>query len=67
MCAFSRKIEERINQRGFELNLISNEETDLDLCYMANSKYFVKGCSNFSYIIEKCMNDDVHIMDYTYR
>ena len=65
--SFLRNLEERINERGFELNLVSNEKTDLDLCYMANSKYFVKGCSNFSYIIGKCMSDDVHIMDYTYR
>lgn len=65
--SFLKNFEERINKRGFELNLVSNESTDLDLCYMANSKYFVKGCSNFSHIIEKCMKKDVHIMDYTYR
>lgn len=65
--SFLKNVEERINERGFELNLVSNESTDLDLCYMANSKYFVKGCSNFSHIIEKCMKKGVHIMDYTYR
>ncbi len=65
--SFLSNFEERINARGFELNLISNENTDLDLCYMANSKYFVKGCSNFSHIIAKCMSDDAQIMNYTYR
>lgn len=65
--SFLRNFEGRINERGFELNLVSNEKTDLDLCYMVNSKYFAMGCSSFSHIIAKCMNDDVHIMDYTYR
>jgi len=55
---FLKNVESKINSLGYELNLVSNNDFDLDFCYMANSNYFIKSTSNVSDIIEKCLREN---------
>ena len=53
--------QEKINQIGYKLNIISNENFDLDLCYMSRSNYFYKGASMICHIVENCLSDSAKI------
>jgi hypothetical protein len=51
---FLKGFENKINDLGYELNLVSNNDFDLDFCYMVNSKHFVKSISRNSNIVKRC-------------
>lgn len=53
---FLEFFESRINDIGYELNIVSNKNFDLDLCYMASSYHFLKSISMISNIIERCLD-----------
>lgn len=50
---FLKSFEKRINDCGHEMNLVSNNDFDLDFCYMANSKWFVKSPSRISNLVSE--------------
>lgn len=50
-----------INNIGYELNLVSNNDFDQDLCYMASSNFFLKGISDISDIVESCMGKNAKV------
>jgi hypothetical protein len=52
---FLRMLEGQVNDVGHELNLISNEDIDRDICYMSGSMHYVKGLSGLSRLISKCL------------
>lgn len=58
---FLKNVESKINSLGYELNLVSNNDFDLDFCYMVNSNFFIKSISNISNIIEKCLSENTII------
>jgi len=50
-----------VNQIGYELNLVSNNDFDQDLCYMASSNFFLKSFSQISDIIERCLHKNAKV------
>lgn len=59
--------QEKINQIGYKLNIISNKNFDLDLCYMSRSNHFVShldtytGASMMCNIVENCLSENAKI------
>ena len=54
---FLKSFEQKVNDCGFELNLISNENVDVDLGYMAKSNHFVKSVGGFANLVEVCLDE----------
>lgn len=53
-----------INNIGYELNIISNNDFDQDLCYMAGSNFFLKGISNVTDIVERCLVKNAKVYSF---
>lgn len=53
-----------INNIGYELNIISNNDFDQDLCYMASSNFFLKGVSQVTKIIEQCLVKNAKVYNF---
>lgn len=52
---FLKNFENKVNDFGYELNLVSNVDFDLDFCYMSHSHHFIGSVSQVSNIIKKCL------------
>lgn len=50
-----------VNKIGYELNVVSNRDFDLDLCYMTSSNHFFKSVSRVSDIVESCMDKNAKV------
>ena len=53
-----------INNIGYELNIISNNDFDQDLCYMTGSNFFLKGISNVTDIVERCLVKNAKVYSF---
>jgi hypothetical protein len=51
-----------VNKIGYELNIISNNDFDQDLCYMASSNFFLKGASQTGDIIVRCLDKNAKVI-----
>jgi len=49
-------IETQIKQQNISYSIISNENIDVDFCYMANAKYFKQSFGGFSQIISELVS-----------
>ena len=58
---FLEFFENKINDIGYELNIVSNNDFDLDLCYMTSSNHFFKSISMVSNIIERCLDKNAKV------
>ena len=58
---FLKDFENKINDLGYELSLVSNNDFDLDFCYMVNSKHFVKSVSQISNITERLLDKNSNV------
>lgn len=50
-----KSLSEQCKKKGYDLNIYSHEDVDQDLCYLAHSKYFVKGITPLGDLIVKCL------------
>lgn len=46
------------SENGLNCDVISNTDIDDDFCYMASSKFFVRGKSGFSDLVASCLSKD---------
>mgnify|MGYP004271023811 CR=1 FL=1 len=53
-----------INNIGYELNIISNNDFDQDLCYMAGSNFFLKSVSKVTNIVERCLVKNAKVYNF---
>ena len=53
-----------INNIGYELNIISNNDFDQDLCYMAGSNFFLKSISKVTNIVERCLVKNAKVYNF---
>ena len=53
-----RDFERQTHEAGFGLGVFSNENVDKDICFMASSRFFVKGQTSLSSIIARCLHKD---------
>ena len=53
-----RDFERQTHEAGFGLGVFSNENIDKDICFMASSRFFVKGQTCLSAIIARCLHKD---------
>ena len=58
---FLKDFENKINDLGYELSLVSNNDFDLDFCYMVSSKHFVKSVSQISNIVERLLDKNSNV------
>jgi hypothetical protein len=58
-----RAFERRTNEFGLTLSVVSNENVDSDICFMASSRFFVKGLSGFSEIVARCLPAEARIFE----
>ena len=49
--------------KGYDLKIYSHEDIDKDICYLAGSKFFVKGITPLSDLITKCLPAEAVIME----
>lgn len=56
-----------INNIGYELNIVSNDDFDQDLCYMAGSNFFFKGISKINNIVEQCLAKNAKVYNFKWR
>lgn len=54
---------DKCDEKNIEVGLYSSEDADKDLAYMCHSRYFVKGNSNMSDIIEKCLIPEAKVFE----
>lgn len=54
-----------INKIGYELNIISNNDFDHDLCYMVGSNFFLKSISKVTDIIEECLGENAKVYSFS--
>ena len=53
-----RDFERQTHEAGLGLEVFSNENIDKDICFMASSRFFVKGQTSLSAIIASCLHKD---------
>jgi hypothetical protein len=58
---FLEFFESLINNIGYQLNIVSSNDFDKDLCYMASSNFFLKGVSPICNIIKRCLSDNAKV------
>lgn len=51
----------RLNDFGCNVDVISNENIDQDLCYMMQAKHFVPGLTKLSTLIARCIESDAKL------
>ena len=51
------------SQKGYDLNIYSHEDIDRDICYLANSMYFVKGITQLGDLIAKCLPNSCEVFE----
>lgn len=60
--SFLLDLEEKINALGYNVSLVSNQDIDRDIYYMACSKHFIKSISNLTrVIISNCVDKTCQI------
>lgn len=55
---FLQSLNEKFINLGVSVNLVSNKNPDLDICYLYRSKFLVPSTSSFSKIISFCLNNN---------
>ena len=53
-----RDFERQTHEAGLGLEVFSNENVDKDICFMASSRFFVKGETRLSSIVARCLHKD---------
>ena len=61
---FLELFEGAINNIGYELNIISNNDFDQDLCYMAGSNFFLKSVSKVTNIVQRCLVKNAKVYNF---
>lgn len=56
-------LSKQCSQKGYDLNIYSHEDIDRDICYLANSMYFVKGITQLGDLITKCLPNSCEIFE----
>ena len=56
-----KDFERQTHDAGLKLELFSNENVDEDICFMASSRFFVKGSTALSTIIASCLGKDSQV------
>jgi len=51
----------RLTDFGCDVEVISNENVDEDICYLMQAKHFVPGLSKLSTLISDCLGDDAKL------
>jgi len=57
-----RDFETQTHEAGLGLEVFSNENIDKDICFMASSRFFVKGQTRLSNIIASCLDKDSQVL-----
>lgn len=55
-------IKQRVEEKELEFGIVSNDDVDRDLAYMASSKYFIQSFSEMSFLASQCLREDAVII-----
>ena len=58
-----RSLNKQCLEKGYDLKIYSHEDIDRDICYLSNSKYFVKGITQLGDLIIKCLPPEAVIFE----